>query len=128
MSETCPPLDDLVIRIVAMPKDSNANGDIFGGWLMSLMDSGCGLLAARRARSRVVTIAMDGLQFHRPVAIGDEVSVYARVVKVGRTSMTLEAEAWRRHRDEDDGVKVTQARFTFVAIDEDHKPRPVPRD
>ncbi len=128
MNDGCPPPEELVIRVVAMPKDANANGDIFGGWLMSLMDSGCGMLASRHARSRVVTVAMDGMQFHRPVAIGDEVSVYAWLVKVGRTSMVIDAEAWRRQRDEEKGVKVTQARFTFVAIDEDHRPHPVLRD
>jgi acyl-CoA thioesterase YciA len=108
-----------------MPADANAYGDIFGGWLMSLMDSAAGLVAARHSHGRAVTIAMDGMQFHSPVHIGDEVSVYAELVKVGRTSMTIHVETWARDRHRDDHRKVTEARFTFVAIDQDRKPRPV---
>jgi acyl-CoA thioesterase YciA len=120
------PSSEPVIRVTAMPADANPYGDIFGGWLMSLMDSGAGLVAARRSRGRAVTVAMDGTQFHLPVSVGDEVSVYAELVKVGRTSMVIDVETWRRHRHEEERVKVTQARFTFVAIDEDRKPRAVP--
>ncbi|WP_443971147.1 acyl-CoA thioesterase [Sphingobium sp. CR28] len=119
------PTSEPVIRVTAMPKDANPYGDIFGGWLMSLMDSGAGLVAARHSRGRAVTVAMDGMQFHQPVSVGDEVSVYAELVKVGRTSMTIEVEAWRRHRHEEERVKVTQARFTFVAIDQYRKPRTI---
>lgn len=108
-----------------MPADTNANGDIFGGWLMGQMDMGAGLVAARIARGRVATVAMDGMQFLEPVSVGDEVSVYCEVVKVGRTSITLSTEAWRRHRFEEDSVKVTAATFTFVAIDDNGRPRPV---
>lgn len=121
-----PPTTEPVIRVTAMPKDANPYGDIFGGWLMSLMDSGAGLVAARRSRGRAVTVAMDGMQFHLPVSVGDEVSVYATLGKVGRTSMAIDVETWRRHRHEEERVKVTQARFTFVAIDENRHPRPVP--
>jgi acyl-CoA thioesterase YciA len=113
------------IRVTAMPADTNANGDIFGGWLMSQMDMGAGLVAARLAKGRVATVAMDGMQFHMPVSVGDEVSVYCDVTKVGRTSITVATEAWRRHRFEDVQIKVTQAVFTFVAIDDDGRPRPV---
>ena len=109
-----------------MPADANAYGDIFGGWLMSLMDSAAGLVAARRAKGRAVTIAMDGMQFHAPVHVGDEVSVYARLITVGRTSMAIAVESWARDRHGEEVRKVTEARFTFVAIDEDRKPRPVP--
>jgi acyl-CoA thioesterase YciA len=116
---------DPAIRVTAMPADANAYGDIFGGWLMSLMDSGAGLTAARRAKGRAVTVAMDGMQFHHPVKVGDEVSVYTQIEKVGRTSMTIGVEAWRRHRSEEEEVKVTEAKFTFVAVDDDNKPRPV---
>ena len=116
---------DPAIRVTAMPADANAYGDIFGGWLMSLMDSGAGLTAARRAKGRAVTVAMDGMQFHHPVKVGDEVSVYTQIEKVGRTSMTIGVEAWRRHRSEEEEVKVTDAKFTFVAVDDDNKPRPV---
>ena len=116
---------DPAIRVVAMPADANAYGDIFGGWLMSLMDNGAGLTAARRAKGRAVTVAMDGMQFLEPVSVGDEVSVYAQIEKVGRTSMTIAVEAWRRHRSEDSSVKVTEAKFTFVAIDDEGRPREV---
>ena len=116
---------DPAIRVTAMPADTNAYGDIFGGWLMSLMDAAAGLIAARRARGRAVTVAMDGMQFHHPVKVGDEVSVYGEVVHVGRTSMTIEVEAWRRLRASEDVCKVTEAKFTFVAIDEKGLPRPV---
>ena len=116
---------DPAIRVTAMPADANAYGDIFGGWLMSLMDNGAGLTAARRAKGRAVTVAMDGMQFLEPVAVGDEVSVYTHIEKVGRTSMTIAVEAWRRHRSEERSVKVTEAKFTFVAIDDQGRPRPV---
>ena len=114
-----------VIRVTAMPADANAYGDIFGGWLMSLMDMGAGLVAARRSRGRAVTVAMDGMQFHLPVKVGDEVSVYARLEREGRSSMSIATEAWRRHREEDEEIKVTEAIFTFVAVDEAGKPRPI---
>jgi acyl-CoA thioesterase YciA len=122
---TTPPAHEPAIRVSAMPADANAYGDIFGGWLMSLMDSAAGLVAARHSHGRAVTIAMDGMQFHSPVHIGDEVSVYARLAKVGRTSMTIDVECWARDRHRDDQRRVTEARFTFVAIDQDRKPRPV---
>jgi acyl-CoA thioesterase YciA len=116
---------DPAIRVTAMPADANAYGDIFGGWLMSLMDSAAGLIAARRSKGRAVTVAMDGVVFHQPVSVGDEVSVYGEIVKIGRTSMTISVEAWRRHRHEEVQVKVTEATFTFVAVDAANRPRPV---
>jgi len=116
---------DPAIRVVAMPADANAYGDIFGGWLLSLMDNGAGLTAARRAKGRAVTVAMDGMVFHAPVKIGDEVSVYTEIERVGRTSITIAVEAWRRQRSEDTATKVTEAKFTFVAIDDDGNPRAV---
>ncbi len=117
-----------VVRVTAMPADANAYGDIFGGWLMSLMDSGAGLIAARYSRGRAVTVAMDGMQFHAPVKIGDEVSVYGTLRKVGRTSMSIAVEAWRRERHADAEVKVTEATFTFVAVDEANRPRPLKQE
>lgn len=114
-----------VIRVTAMPADANAYGDIFGGWLMGLMDMGAGLIAARHSRGRSATVAMDGMQFYLPVKVGDEVSVYGRLDRVGRTSMTIAIEAWRRPRHQDEDQKVTEAIFTFVAIDGEGKPRPV---
>ena len=116
---------DPAIRVVAMPADANAYGDIFGGWLMSLMDNAAGLTAARRAKGRAVTVAMDGMVFHQPVKVGDEVSVYAEIERVGRTSVTIAVEAWRRERHLEDSIKVTEAKFTFVAVDDNGKPRAV---
>jgi len=120
-----PPSSEPVIRVTAMPADANAYGDIFGGWLMSLMDMGVGLVAARHSRGRAVTVAMDGMQFLSPVKVGDEVSVYGQLRKVGRTSMTIAIEAWRRHRHEETEVKVTEAVFTFVAVDDTGRPREI---
>ena len=120
-----PPEGAPAIRVTTMPADANAYGDIFGGWLMSLMDSAAGLTAARRSKGRAVTVAMDGMQFHHPVSVGDEVSVYTDIAKIGRTSLTIAVEAWRRHRHEEEQVKVTEATFTFVAVDASNKPRPV---
>ena len=117
-----------VIRVSAMPADANVYGDIFGGWLMSLMDSGAGLIAARYSHGRAVTVAMDGMQFHAPVKVGDEVSVYSKLAKVGRTSMAIQIEAWRRDRHQEESIKVTEAVFTFVAIDDAGKPRLVNAD
>jgi len=116
---------DPAVRVSAMPADTNAYGDIFGGWLLSIMDSAAGLTAARVSRGRAVTVAMDGMEFHMPVKVGDEVSVYTRIERVGRTSMAIAVEAWRRERHSEDAAKVTQATFTFVAIDENGRPRPV---
>lgn len=119
---------DPAIRVSAMPADTNAYGDIFGGWLVSLMDSGAGLVASKHARGRAVTVAMDGMQFLSPVKVGDEVSVYGEIKHVGRTSMTIAVEAWRRHRTELEEVKVTEAVFTFVAIDEAGRPRAIEQE
>ena len=118
-----PPDRAPAIRVTTMPADANPYGDIFGGWLMSQMDMAAGLTAARHAKGRAVTIAVDAMKFHAPVAVGDEVSVYAELVKVGRTSMTIDVEAWRRGRHVEEQCKVTQAQFVFVAIDEERRPR-----
>ena len=119
---------DPAIRVVAMPADANPDGDIFGGWLMSIMDTAGGLTAIRHAHGRVVTVAMDGMEFHQPVKVGDEVTVYAEVERVGRTSMTIAVEAWRRERHREEPLKVTEAKFTFVAVDEQGRPRPVEQE
>jgi acyl-CoA thioesterase YciA len=113
-------------RITAMPADANPYGDIFGGWLMAQMDMAAALVASRHCKGRAVTIAVEGMQFHRPVLVGDELSVFARLVKVGNTSMTVDVEAWRRARHSEETYKVTQAQFVFVAIDEVRRPRKVP--
>jgi acyl-CoA thioesterase YciA len=114
------------VRVIAMPADTNPAGDIFGGWLMAQMDLAAGNAAARRARGRCATVAVDRMTFHRPVLVGDEVSFYAHVETVGRTSMTIHVQAWRRSRDSEETGLVTQATFTFVAIDPDRRPRTVP--
>ena len=119
------PQGEPLIRIVAMPSDTNSNGDIFGGWLMSLMDIGGGSLAMQRCRGRAATVAVDGMVFLAPVSVGDEVSVYGELVKIGSSSMVVAVEAWRRPRFEDEAAKVTEAKFTFVAIDDNGRPRPV---
>ena len=125
---TKPPAEQPAIRVTAMPADTNFYGDIFGGWLMSMMDLAAGNVAARRSRGRAVTAAVDAVAFHHPVHVGDEVSVYAKVISVGRSSMKIQVEAWQRDRDSDQTAKVTEACFTFVAIDEDRKSRPVPKE
>ena len=121
-----PPPQEPVIRTIAMPADTNPAGDIFGGWLMTLMDLAAGNAATRRARGRCATVAVDGMAFLRPVLVGDEVSLYATIEKVGRTSLTVHVQAWRRSRAEELRERVTEARFTFVALDEDRRPRVVP--
>ncbi|KMO42473.1 acyl-CoA thioester hydrolase [Methylobacterium variabile] len=117
-----------VIRTIAMPADTNPAGDIFGGWLMAQMDLAAGNVAARRARGRCATIAVEGMTFLQPVVVGDEVSLYAHIVSVGRSSIRIQIEAWRRARENEETIKVTQALFTFVAIDENRRPRAVPPD
>ena len=96
---TQPPREQPAIRVTAMPADANFYGDIFGGWLMSMMDLAAGNVASRRSAGRAVTVAIDAVAFHHPVHVGDEVSVYAKVVSVGRTSMKIAVEAWQRDRD-----------------------------
>lgn len=114
-----------VIRVTAVPADTNVYGDIFGGWLMAQMDLAASSVASRHSAGRAVTIAVDGMTFHRPVFVGDEVSVFAALETVGRTSMTVAAETWRRDRHTDEACLVTKARFTFVAIGPDRRPRAV---
>jgi acyl-CoA thioesterase YciA len=116
-----------MIRTIAMPADANPAGDIFGGWLMAQMDLAAGSVAARRARSRCATVSVDRITFLRPVFIGDEVSLHARLERIGNTSLTIRVEAWRRPRDGEAQSKVTEATFVFVALDPDGKPRAISR-
>ena len=109
-----------------MPADTNPAGDIFGGWLLSQMDLAASSVAMRRARTRCATVALDGMAFLSPVFVGDEVSLYARLASTGRTSLKIMVEAWRRSRDGETSIKVTQAMFTFVAIDAERRPTPLP--
>ncbi len=121
------PKGELAIRTLAMPADANPNGDIFGGWVMSQMDIAGGITAYARAQGRVVTIAVDGFTFHKPVLVGDVVCCYADIQKVGKTSITILVEAWAlRKREIKDRIKVTEGVFTFVAIDDNGQKRPVP--
>ena len=115
-----------LVRVIAMPADANPNGDIFGGWLLAQMDLAGGSLATQRARGRCATVAVDGMVFHEPVFVGDEVSCYGTLVQTGRTSMTVRIEVWRRYLPSDEVRKVTEAIFTYVAIGEDRRPRPLP--
>lgn len=123
---TAPPTAAPVIRTIAMPTDTNPAGDIFGGWLLSQMDMAAGSAATRRARGRCATIAIDAMEFLKPVFVGDEVSLYATLERVGRTSMRIKVEAWRRNRSEEQTELVTAGTFTFVAIDDSRRPRPIP--
>lgn len=120
------PRGQLTVRINAMPADTNANGDIFGGWVMSRMDAAGGIAGVDRAQGRVVTVAVDAMTFIRPVKVGDVLSVYTEIESVGRTSMKIHVEAWARRFRTAIHEKVTDATFTFVAIDEEGRPRPVP--
>src|SRR5271154_1192254 len=124
-SAECPPEGIPMIRQIAMPADSNANGDIFGGWLMSQMDLAASNVAARVSHGRCVTVSVDAMAFLRPVKIGDEVSVYCTLLSTGRTSMKINVEAWRRARIGTEEYRVTKAVFTFVAIDAEGKARPI---
>ena len=121
------PTGQPAVRVTAMPANANVYGDIFGGWLMAQMDLAAGNVAARRARGRCATVAVDSFTFHQPVKVGDEVSVFARILREGRSSMHLHVEAWRRLREAEDRHKVTQATFVFVALDEEGRPRPLPQ-
>ncbi|NPD19937.1 acyl-CoA thioester hydrolase YciA [Alterinioella nitratireducens] len=126
MPEETGPEGDLTLRTVAMPSDVNGNGDVFGGWVLSQMDIAAGILSRERSRGRATTVAVDAMKFIRPVAVGDVLCVYTRLKRVGRSSMAIEVEAWVRRGTIGAREKVTEAIFTFVAIDEDGKPRPLP--
>lgn len=121
------PNGDIVIRALTMPSDTNANGDIFGGWLVSQMDLGGAVLARALAKSRVVTVAIDAMSFVAPVSVGDTVTCYARLEKIGNTSMRVALEAWSAHYSNDRQRLVTRGVFTYVAIDADGRPHSVIR-
>ncbi len=120
------PTGELAIRTIPMPADTNANGDIFGGWIMAQMDLAGGAVALRRARGRAATVAVEGMTFLHPVAVGEEVTIYARIIATGRSSMRVAVEAWKRSRHADTITRVTAATFVFVALGEDRRPRPLP--
>jgi acyl-CoA thioesterase YciA len=122
------PKGELVIRTVAMPADTNPNGDIFGGWLMSQMDIGSGILASKTAKARVATVAVEGMKFLRPVKVGDTVACYAWVERIGRTSMTIPVEVWVQPYRKTEQMRVTSGVFTYVALDERGRAMPVIRE
>ncbi len=116
------------LRTIAMPADANANGDIFGGWLLSQMDLAGSVIAVQKAESKVATVGIEAMSFHQPVFVGDEVSCYCTIEKVGRTSITVKVDTWARTRVAEEARKVTEGKFTYVAIGDDRKPIPVVRD
>ena len=120
------PHGEPALRAIAMPADANPSGDIFGGWLLAQMDLAGGTTAAQRAQGRVVTVAIDGMVFHKPVHVGDQVSCYTEIARIGRTSIAVHVEAWRRPHHGGPQIKVTEGVFTYVAIDGNRKSRPVP--
>ncbi|MEM7741436.1 MAG: acyl-CoA thioesterase [Pseudomonadota bacterium] len=122
------PQGELTARVKPMPKDLNSEGDIFGGWVMSQMDLGSSVLAVRRASGRVATVAVDSMHFVRPVRVGDLFNCYSRIVREGRTSITVRVEAWVERRGTFQLEKVTEADFTFVALDQDGRPTPLPAE
>ncbi|KQO67552.1 acyl-CoA thioesterase [Methylobacterium sp. Leaf89] len=119
------PSGDLTVRTIAMPADTNANGDIFGGWVMSQMDQAGGIAAVERSQGRAVTVAVNAMTFIRPVRVGDVLCVYTRINRVGRSSMKIEVEAWARRFRTQFREQVTEATFTFVAIDDEGRPRAI---
>lgn len=120
------PEGEAVLRVQAMPADVNVNGDIFGGWVVSQMDLAAGIAAGQRARGRVATVAIDAMTFIRPVHVGDVLCVYAAVEKTGRTSVAIKVECWALRNRIGEREKVTEGLFTFVAIGDDRRPRPIP--
>ncbi len=120
--------EEPALRTLAMPGDANPNGDIFGGWVLAQMDLAGAVPAQRRAGGRIATIAVESLRFHKPIFIGDLVSCYAEVAKVGNTSLTVRIETWADRRGTREQVKVTEGHFVYVAIDDKGKPRSVPAE
>ena len=119
----CPPDSEVLLRALAMPADTNPSGDIFGGWILSQMDIAGSVLARQRAGGRVATVAIEAMMFHKPVLVGDLVSCYGALERVGRTSLAIKVETWIRRGSSTS--KVTQGVFTYVALDADRHPRPV---
>ena len=122
------PCGDLSIRTMAMPADTNQSGDIFGGWLLSQMDIGGGIFASKIAKSRTVTVAIEAMNFRKPVFVGDVVSVHANLVRIGKTSITVHVEAWVLRRKETNSILVTDGNFTYVCIDDQGDPQAIKRD
>jgi len=128
VADQAEPKGELSLRTVAMPADTNPAGDIFGGWIMSLMDLAAGVAAGTLAKGRVATAAVSNLSFIQPVKVGDVVCVYTAIVRTGRTSVTLDVETWVLRRGQGERTRVTAAEFVLVAVDERGKPRPLPAE
>jgi acyl-CoA thioesterase YciA len=122
------PRGTLTLRMIAMPADTNANGDIFGGWVMARMDQAGGIAGVERTRGRVVTVKVDSMTFLKPMKVGDVLCVYTEIGAIGRTSMKIHIEAWAQRFMTTAMELVTDADFTFVAVDDAGRPRPVPQD
>jgi len=120
-----PSIDKLVIRTIPMPRDTNYIGDIFGGWLLEQMDMAGGKAAAKHVNHRVATVGLKAMTFHKPVRVGDQISLYATIQKVGNTSVTVKVETWAIRKETEILEKVTEGTFTYVAVDKKHKPVPV---
>jgi acyl-CoA thioesterase YciA len=120
-----PPGTEPAIRTIAMPADTNPHGDIFGGWLLCQMDLAGASVAVRRAGGRVVTVAITAMAFHRPVCVGDQVSCYGSVAKIGNTSITVKIESWALRGTGTTAIKVTEGLFTYVRVDPDGHPQPI---
>ncbi len=126
-SATLPTDKELVLKVIPMPADTNGNGDIFGGWVMAQVDLAGSVLPARYIKGRMATVAVNEFIFKHPVRVGDILSFFAAVTRIGRTSITVEVEVYaERFSDQGKYLKVTEARLTYVAIDADGRPRPVP--
>ena len=121
-----PPTSPVALQTIAMPADTNVNGDIFGGWLMAQMDLGASVPARIRAKGRVATVAVEGMTFHKPVRVGDLVSIHAEILKEGRTSLHIGVEVWVTRQPSGERRKVTEAQFIFVAVDSEGRKRPLP--
>lgn len=119
------PTTDPALRAVAMPADTNPHGDIFGGWLLCQMDLAGTIVATRRASGRVVTVAITAMTFHRPVMVGDEVTCFSNIEKIGNTSITVKIESWVRRGIGDTQIKVTEGVFTYVRVGADGRPQPI---
>ncbi len=126
MSEPAAPDGELTLQTVPMPADTNSGGDVFGGWVVSQMDIAAGTTAAQRAQGRCATVAIEAMRFHAPVLVGDLFSVHTRIVRTGRSSITMHVEAWVRRQRTGERLLVTEGDFTFVAISESGVKRPLP--
>lgn len=127
MNQQTMPTGTPSIRTIAMPADTNPDGDIFGGWIMSQMDISSGVFASHVAKGRVVTVAVDAMTFHKPVYVGDDVSCFCSEHRRGNSSLTVHVEAWVQRHHSDTIDKVTEGKFTFVAVDSEGRPKPLPK-